>query len=53
MNPTLIELLLEYIDARVDEHKAEASSDGGLVERIRCIELRDQIRDLAQEEAKP
>jgi hypothetical protein len=45
MNEELLEKLLEYIDARIDEKLARESSDGGLAEWIRCTDLKKELRE--------
>ena len=50
MNQKLVELLLEYIDTRFSEHEAKDSSDGGLMERVQCWRLREDILDLVKNE---
>lgn len=46
MNETILNKLLEYIDARLSLMAAHNSSDGGLIETIHCNELRDELREL-------
>lgn len=50
MNPEVLAKLLEYIDARVALSDARESSDGGLVESIRCSEIRRELETLCAQE---
>jgi hypothetical protein len=49
MNKDLLNKLLEYIDARIDEKSEQAanSSDGGLLESVRASDIRKELFDLA------
>jgi len=47
MSEEILEKLLEYIDAKIDMKLAYETSDGGLIESIRCIEIEDELRALA------
>jgi hypothetical protein len=54
MSEDLLDKLLEYIDARIDE-KSEStreSSDGGIVESIRTMQIKDELRSLASKELR-
>jgi hypothetical protein len=53
MSETQIDLLIAYIDAKIAEHAAETSSDGGMRETIRTYEAEKQLRAaLAEKEEK-
>jgi len=45
-----IDLLIEYIKAKIQEHAAESSSDGGLVERIYTNAVEKQLRAALKED---
>ncbi len=47
MSEELLEKLFEYIDARIDMKLSYEMSDGGLIESIRCTEIKDELRALA------
>lgn len=47
MDPELLNKLLEYIDAKVDEYAQRHSSDGGLVETVRVGKIREELEALA------
>ena len=54
MSEQLLNKLLEYIDAAIDEKSEEArQSDGGLIERLRKFRVRDELFNLIEKEAKP
>jgi len=46
MNEELLEKLLEYIDARIAEKLAYDTVDGGLVESVRCSNIKTELRVL-------
>jgi hypothetical protein len=49
----LLNKLLEYIDAAIDEKSEDArQSDGGLIERLRKLRVRDELFDMVNKEAK-
>jgi hypothetical protein len=43
MTPEQLQLLLEYIDAKIDEFAARDSSDGGLAESINTFKIKDLL----------
>ena len=43
MSEHLMNLLLEYIQEAINEKLASGTSDGGLIEAMRVMELRDEI----------
>jgi hypothetical protein len=43
MDKQLLEVLLEYIDARIDEKLASDYYDGGLVESIKTNKLKEEL----------
>jgi hypothetical protein len=47
MNQELLDKLLEYIDARIDMKLSYGMSDGGLIESIRCTELKEELQKIA------
>ena len=56
MNKKLINKLLEYIDARIDEKSCDTknSSDGGLVEAMNTWRVKDELYEIIQSmEDKP
>ena len=56
MNKKLINKLLEYIDARIDEKSCDAknSSDGGLLEVTNTWRVKDELYEIIQSmEDKP
>ena len=50
MNKKLINKLLEYIDARIDEKSCNArnSSDGGLVEAMNVWRIKEELDEIIQ-----
>ena len=53
MSDELLNKLLEYIDAAIDEKSEDArQSDGGLIERLRKLRVRDELFDMVNKEAK-
>jgi hypothetical protein len=50
MNKKLIDKLLEYIDARIDEKSCDAknSSDGGLIEVMYAWRVKDELYEIIQ-----
>ena len=50
MNKKLIDKLLEYIDARIDEKSCDAknSSDGGLIETMYAWRVKDELYEIIQ-----
>jgi len=56
MTEKLIDKLLEYIDARIDEKSCDAknSSDGGLIEAMHAWRVKDELYEIIQSmEDKP
>lgn len=51
MSGEQFEKLIEYIDARIDEHNAQDSSDGGLLEEARTSRVRAELRALLVEQS--
>jgi hypothetical protein len=47
MNKELLDKLIEYIDARIEEKLARQSSDGGLAESIWRAEIKEELESLA------
>jgi hypothetical protein len=47
MNKELLDKLMEYIDARIDEKLARQSSDGGLTESTWCSAIKGELESLA------
>jgi hypothetical protein len=46
MSEELLEKLIEYIDARIDMKLSYEMSDGGLIESIRCTEIKNELLNL-------
>jgi len=44
MTDEQIDLLIAYIDAKIDEHACKNSSDGGLIEHIEARKLEEKLR---------
>ena len=49
MTDEQINILIEYIKAKIQEFATENSSDGGLLESIRANALEDQLRAALKE----
>ena len=54
MNEELLNKLLEYIDAAIEAKSEQAKfEDGGLIENLVKMRVRDELFNLIEKEAKP
>jgi hypothetical protein len=51
MTARQIELVIDLIEARISEHRAEDSSDGGLHEGLVIMDIEKELRATAKEDA--
>ncbi len=54
MSEELLTKLLEYIDAAIEAKSEQGNSeDGGLLENLKKMRVRDELFNLIEKEAKP